>query len=191
MRKKIVFILLAGLLIILLSITANLYTYFNNYNIEDNRNQLEENILLRLNKPTKIIDNIDIIKTIDLGNKKYVIFMVNYYLGHAEFLKGFNDKFKIGATGYGSNLIKYQIDKINNTNYFFLFGKNPDLKISYGTLLLDGKEYKFNIPSEEYFITYSKVSTKTQIKYPEISNIKFFDKNGMDITYLVLSAICI
>ncbi|MGH4119356.1 hypothetical protein [Clostridium sp.] len=63
-----------------------------------------------------------------------------------------------------------------------MIGKNPNMKIAYTKVTLENKEYKISIPQQEYFIAYCTVPNETQSIYPETRNIKFYDKNDIDIT---------
>ncbi|MFT5874039.1 MAG: hypothetical protein ACI8WT_002999, partial [Clostridium sp.] len=46
----------------------------------------------------------------------------------------------------------------------------------------ENKEYKISIPQQEYFIAYCTVPNETQNAYPATEDIKFYDKNDIDIT---------
>ena len=63
---------------------------------------------------------------------------------------------------------------------------NLDMKIVYTKVKLDNKEYKISIPQQAYFMVYCAVPIKTQILYPNVNNIKLYNKNDIDITNEIL-----
>jgi hypothetical protein len=157
-------------------------SYSRIYTITDNKRQLEDNITQFSKRPTTIANNIDIKQELNLDNKKYILFMTNNTLGDAELTKGLNSKYKIEAIGGGGASFRYKIYKTNKGKYLILKGKNPNTKITYTKVTLENKEYKISIPQQEYFIVYCTVPSETQSIYPKTKNIKFYDKNDIDIT---------
>lgn len=156
--------------------------YSNTYKITNSKTQLMCNILQFINRPTVVANNIDIKQELNLDNKKYVLFIINNNLGDAELTKGFNNKYKIESTGYGSNFFTGEIKKNNKGKYLILEGENPNNKIAYCKVLLDNKEYKILIPQQEYFMVYCGVPIETESVFVETNNIKFYSSNDVDIT---------
>lgn len=154
------------------------FNYYKVYSTEENN--LENNITSFITRFEKTNEAIFIKKTKDIGNKRYVLFVFNDYLGDAELIKGLNGNYKIESTDTGSNLFQYRVRGINNKKYFVLAGKNYDFKIDYINVILDGKEYKFTIPQEEYFISYWPVSNDILNMFP--SELKLYDKYDTEIT---------
>ncbi|WFR56739.1 hypothetical protein QA584_24510 [Anaerocolumna sp. AGMB13025] len=177
-------ILLVVFIIILLLVSLVFYKYTSSYAIKDNKENLENNIKLRIHRTT---DDLDIKQSINIDNKKYVLYIISNELGVAEFTKGFNKRYKIGSTSYGNNPIKYNIVKTNKAKYFIIAGKNTEKKINYVKLLLENTIYKIDIPQQEYFYTFCKIPNNTMILYPEISDLSFYNSNNKSITKEVLS----
>lgn len=160
-----------------------LISYSEKYAISDNEVQLADDIKQIINRPDKITDNIEIKQELNLDNKKYVLFMINNILGRAELTKGFNNKYKIDSAGYGGgSYYCAEVFKTNKGKYLMMTGKNYNMEIAYSKVLLEGNEYKINIPQQEYFIVYSAVPIKTISIYPDPQYTKLYDKNDTDIT---------
>lgn len=160
------------------------FNYNKIFSITDNKKQLEDSIIQSINRPTIVTDNIDIKQTIDIDNKKFVLFISNNFsgIGDAVLSKGINTKYEMDYTEYGSNIFQYRMQKTNRNKYFVIFGKNSyDKKIDYIKVILDGKEYKIKIPQQEYFISYSPVPNDTQSIFPD-GVPKLYDRNDGDIT---------
>ncbi|WP_068962679.1 hypothetical protein [Desulfosporosinus sp. BG] len=174
---KNIYILSCILFIVFLKIVVN---YNSIYSIGNNN--MEYNIKKFINRPKVITNNIYIKQTIDIGNRRYVLFTFNDYLGDAELVMGLNGKYKIESTNSGSNLFQYRVREINKSKYFVVAGKNYDLKIDYVKVNLDSNEYKIMIPRQEYFISYCPVTNNTQSIFPIDSGFKLFDKNNIEIT---------
>ncbi|EGW40328.1 hypothetical protein [Desulfosporosinus sp. OT] len=166
-------ILLIGFLIIVINYNC-IYSIGNN--------NMEYNIKGFINRPKVITNNIYIKQTIDIENRRYVLFTFNDYLGNAELVRGLNGKYKIESTISGSNLFEYRVREINKSKYFVVAGKNFDLKIDYAKVSLDNNEYKIIIPCQEYFIAYCAVSNNTLNIFPVDSGLKLFEKNNIEIT---------
>lgn len=175
--KKLLFTLLVIIIISCLGFTL----YLRPYNITENKNQLEENILQFINRPMAYYKNIHIKQELIINNKKYVLFTMDEYIGFSELTKGINNKYKIETVEYSSNLFKDEIIKANKEKYILMRGKNSGNKIAYAKVMLDGIEYKINIP-QDYYIVYCKVPVDTQQTWIDIENIKLFDINDVDIT---------
>jgi hypothetical protein len=174
MKKK---IFVCSLLFILALISAS---YLDKYSIADNQEQIEKGLLQFMNRPQVVTTNIDILEELDLDNKKYVFFLNYDGLGEAELTKGLNNKYKIESVGYGGNFFEKDILKTDKSKYLIIKGKNPNQSIAYIMVLLDYKEYKINLPQEEYYIVYNEIPQESS--FVEINNIKLFDKNNVDIT---------
>lgn len=156
--------------------------YSRTYTIANNKKQLKSSIIQFINRPIVVFNNIDIKEELNLDNKKYVLFIINNCLGDAELTKGFNNKYKIESTGYGSGFFRDEIKQTNKGKYLILKGKNYNKKIAYAKVLLDNKEYKIIIPQQEYFMVYCAVPIKTQRVFPDANDIKFFNSSDVDIT---------
>lgn len=172
------------LLLILITSCIILFYYNKIFSINDNKKQLEGNIIQFINKPRTVIGNVDIKQAIDLDDKKYVLFISNNFsgIGDAVLSKGINAKYRLDSTEYGSNIFQFRVQKTNRNKYFIIDGKNYDNKIDYIKVILEGKEYRIKIPQQEYFISYCPVSNSTQNIFPDNGLPKLYDKNDSDIT---------
>ncbi|MBZ9637702.1 hypothetical protein [Clostridium sp. FP1] len=179
MNKKI-FALLSFIIIICIAFIS----YSRVYTIMDNEIQLKDNIIQFLNRPTVIVNKIDIKQELNLDNKKYILFIFNNTCGEAELTKGLTNKYKIESIRYGSSSTYFndEIYKTNKGKYLIMTGENPDMKIIYARVTLDNKEYKISIPHQEYFISYCAIPIDTQLVYPSFNNTKLYNKNDADIT---------
>ena len=186
MRKK----LLSLLSILIIILTIAFLCYLRNYRISDNKKQLEENIKAFINRPTVVVNNIDIKQELNIDNKKYVMYIIdNGTLGEAELTKGINNKYKIDSAGYGSGFFECEIYKTNKGKYLIIKGENYHMQIASIKVPVDDKVYKFNIPQQKYFLVYCPVPDQTEIILPDFNKIKIYDKNDIDITHEVLKAL--
>ncbi|MBU3172929.1 hypothetical protein [Clostridium estertheticum] len=178
MKKKTFF-----LLSIVAIVCISLILYSRIYTITEDRGQLESKIIQFINRPIITVKKIDIKQELNIDNKKYIIFIDNNNtLGNAELTKGLNNKYKIESTGGGNSCFYEEIYKTNKGKYLIMKGKNPDIKISYVKETVDNKEYKISIPSQEFYMAYCAVPNGTQSVYSDPNKIKFYNKNGRDIT---------
>lgn len=176
--RKLLFVLLSGLIVACIGFVL----YSAKYTVINDKKQLEDNIIRFINRPSVVANNIDIKQELNLDNKKYVLFVINNSLGEAELTKGFNNKYKIETTGYGSGFYRDEINKTNRGKYLIISGKNYENKIAYIKILLDDKEYKISIPKQEYFIVNCAVPIETQQEFVGGNSIKFYNNNDIDIT---------
>lgn len=176
--KKLLFVLLSGLIVVCIGFVL----YSEKYTVINDKKQLEDNIIRFINRPSIVANNIDIKQELNLDNKKYVLFVINNSLGKAELTKGFNNKYKIETTEYGSVFYTDEINRTNKGKYFIILGKNYEDKIAYIKILLDAKEYKISIPKQEYFIVNCAVPIETQQEFVGGNSIKFYSNNDIDIT---------
>ena len=173
---------LLAVFIILVVMSLHLLNYINRFTISDNTYQLQENITAFIDRPLKATNYVDIKQSVEIDNKKYVLFIRNNSLGSAVLTKGFNNKYKIYSAEYGgSGLFRGYIYKTNKAKYLIIYGKNDKSKINYVKVLLEDKEYIINIPKQEYYIVYSKVPYESKITFPDINNYKFYDANDVEI----------
>lgn len=176
--KKMFFALLCVLVIII----AGFISYSGKYTITNDKKQLGRNILEFINRQKLISNEIDIKEELTLDNKKFVLFIISDGFGHAELTKGFNNKYKIESATYGNSFFRNEINKTNEGRYIILTGKSHNLKIAYVKVLLDNKEYKISIPEQEYYMAYCKVPIETEWAFLEFDNVKFYNKDNVDIT---------
>ncbi|WP_143316826.1 hypothetical protein [Clostridium sp. HBUAS56017] len=167
----------------------------SSYKISDDKKQLEISIM-NFGNPEYSLSNIskgieqdpqndayaDIKQELKLDDKKFALYTLYKRIGFAALTKGLNNKYKIDFTERGSGYFRNRIIETNKGKYIILLGKNPDMKITYTNIQLDGKEYKIEIPQQEYYIVYCKVPNSTQVNFININKIKLFNENDVDIT---------
>lgn len=156
--------------------------YLKTYEINDDLEIVKSRLIQFINRPSVIIKDIDIKQELNIDNKKYVLFVIDEKLGNAELTKGINNKYKIDSTGYGNGSFRDEINRTNKGKYLILEGKNLDNKIAYVKVFLENKEYKIDIPQKEYYMVYCSVPTETERMFLDSNNIKFYNKNDIDIT---------
>ena len=172
----------SALLCVLVISIGGVVLYSRAYTITNDKKQLVDSIKQFSDDSTMISSNISIKQELNLDNKKYVLFLKNFYLGEAELTKGLNNKYKIKTIGYDSGFFREEICKTNKGKYLILKGENFDGKIAYAKVLLDNKEYKISIPHQEYFVVYCSVPIETERVFLDTNDIKFYDINNVDIT---------
>jgi hypothetical protein len=187
-RKKALLSCLA--IILLIAFTYGIkygVNYLTSYTIKPEKTQLEDAILKRINRPTTITTDLDIKQVLNLDNKKYVFLAFRGYEGEAEFTLGINKKYKIGGVGYGTSAFRNDIIKTNKGKYIITICKNINNDIQYEKVCIDNRIYKMDIPQEEYVIAYCKVPKDTPVDFVNFENIKFYNKDNLDITQEVFS----
>lgn len=170
------------LLFVIVIVCIGFAYYSKTYAIKNDKEVIKNRLIQFINRSTVIANNIDIKQELNIDNKKFVFFVINDTLGDSELTKGINNKYKINTTGYGGGPFRDEIIKTNRGKYLILKGKNFDNKISYVRVLLENKEYKINIPKQEYYMVYCSVPSETQMTFLDINRIKFYNKNDADIT---------
>jgi hypothetical protein len=181
--RKLLRIFLVGLITVCIAV----FFYSTKYKITNDKKQLEDNIICFINRPSEVANSVDIIQELNLDNKKYVLFLINARLGRAELTKGFNNKYKIEFTEYGTGFFRGEINRTNKEKYLVISGKNYENKIAYIKVLFNDKEYKINIPQQEYFMVNCVVPIETQQHFLDVNNTRFYNSNGMDITEEILN----
>jgi len=174
MRKRVVIIFIFILFLIIAISVFILFSFFGIYKIEDNEYQFAINIKQRLN----VTGNVDIKQVVSIDNKKIVLFTIDENIGEAEFIRGINKKYKIGATGYGNNLIRYQIVETSKAKYLIMGGQNFELKINRAKVLLENIEYRIDIPQQDYFLTYFIIPNEIQTIFPDIFEVEIYDMSN-------------
>ncbi|GAM12799.1 hypothetical protein [Mesobacillus selenatarsenatis] len=172
----------AGYLVILVAVMAIGYViyYFNQYPIDDNQAAIQSGLQKWSNRASGSIKP-SVIKSIQLEDtSSYIVLFQteNGDMGYAHLIKGFNGKYKIDHSGYGTNIVSYQKIKTNKGIYGILIGKNPKLKIDHIKTELYSGEYSFesNVKGEERFIAFEKLPENTKQPFP--AELTFYDKNG-------------
>ena len=178
--------------IIILCIIGYVIIYNSTYSISDNNKAEIQNALMKsINTPTVITKNLEIKQSVNIDNKKYVIYMNtnvigNFkFLGDGELVKGRNNKYKVNLAGYAgqSTYLQNKIVETNKGNYLIVYGENYNKRISYATVkLMNDRDYYVKIPNQEYFIAYCSVPKEVKAEFPYSKEMKLYDKDNKDIT---------
>ena len=158
--------------------------YFNvsPYKIESN----DESIKKGIYEFSQSVNNIEILETKDIDNRKFVLYEFKGTLGDAILIRGINGKYKVKYVGHGDNSpILDRIEETNKGKYALIKGKNEDLNISYINFTVESSEYSINVPQAKNFIIYTPVSKK--IKFPGLGDLRLYDKNNKDITLKIFN----
>jgi hypothetical protein len=181
-RKKLL-IWLLGICFILLSGYVVVGEYYKTYSIDDDRQAIINKIQMATSKFKQAPDHIDLKQTVDIENEKQILFVSDKFegIGKAVLTMGLNGKLKIVGISWGDSFFDYQEKKIKNRNYLVAYGKNYDRKFEYLKVGLDGKEYKIDIPDQDYFIVFSRVSENSK-SISSSSTINIYGKGDEDLT---------
>lgn len=158
--------------------------YSKTYNVSNKQKDIEISLEEFLLKSGFRNITIDIKSVADIDNKKYVLFNANNLLVYAEFIKGFNNKYKIRCADFGCINISNEVIETNKGRYFLSIGRKANEKIKYIIASIEFKKYKLELPKEEYFITYCIVDPKASMAEWVVY---YYDENNKDITDEVLS----
>lgn len=157
-------------------------SYLRAYPVALDNNSLKVNLLKFINRPTKVANDLDMKLCLDIDNVKLVLFLINNKFGDAKLTHGLNNKYKVDNTGYGTSFFRDEVVKTNKGKYIVLKGVNYNNKIAYAKVIIEGREYKVSIPTQEYFIAYTKIPSETEDNHAGIANIRLYDSNDIDIT---------
>lgn len=169
-------------IILMLMITGLAYTvfYFNQYSIKDEESAIYNELATWHNRGTDAEMDIHILKIVQLDDtNSYIVLYetTDKNIGHAQLIKGWNRKYKIQKSGWGTNTVTYQDIKTNDGVYGILIGKNPDLKIDHFMAKSNDGEFSFTsrIPKEENFAVYEKLPR--DLKDTFLPDITLYDVN--------------
>ncbi|MYL29665.1 hypothetical protein GLW03_07505 [Halobacillus halophilus] len=149
------------------------------YTIEAGEKDVQQNIKEWLNRKSGDVDPemITIVQLDDTTSYAALFETQQHDLGHAHLIKGWNGKYKIDHSGYGSNTVSYEEVKTNQGTYAILTGKNSDLKIEYVKAESMNKDYIFSadVSSDERFVRYEKLPANVDHTFP--AEVTLYDKN--------------
>lgn len=102
-------------------------------------------------------------------------------VGYAHLVKGWNGKFKINQSGWGTDLVSFSDLKTNKGTYGLVTGKNQGLEIDHIKAESSDREFSFTsiIPKEENFLVYEKLPG--DLKNTFLPHITLYDENGEDL----------
>ena len=160
------------IIFVLTFIVLSILDYGRKYPIEDDLDQIGICILSYINRPTIIYDDIDIKETLDIDNKKYVLFTLDNTIGFTELIRGYNNKYKYHfAIHGGSGSFGGSVYETNKGKYIIIYGRNQSIKYKSVTITLENKNYKIELPQNEYYLSYCRVPSNT--KAPFFEDYKF------------------
>lgn len=180
--KKIFWLTFVFLAFILITIQLYNKTYY----ITDENICLSNELLKTINKPKIIGTVLDIKQSINIDNKKYILYTIDKFIGEAELKKGINNKYKLEYTSFSEDMLQYRVQTTRNGNYFVMDGKNQGKLISSLKITIDKRDYTIKVPEQDFFIVYCPVSENVQNKFPTSDNLKLLDKSDKDITIDVI-----
>ena len=164
------------------------FDYYSIYSIPDNKELIGQSIMPYTNRSELIstssngLSKIIIEQAIVLDNREFVLYRFEDDFALMYLEKGLNNKYKYNGSEGGYTPFLYGVKETNKSNYFVIFGRNWDMRMSYAKATIDHKEYKLNIPKQEYFIVYCPILKNEQGANPYNSDFKLFDDNNIDIT---------
>ena len=186
MEKKKLLTRLIGLCFIILTGYMVIGDYAKTYSIADDRQAVINKIQAATSKFKQAPDHIDLKQIVDIENEKHVLFVSDKFdgIGNAILTKGINRRFKMDEISWGGNFFEYHVNKIKNNKYFIAYGRNYERKIKYIKVNFDGKEYRTDIPNQDYFIVFCSVLENSKsISSSFIVNL--YDKSGVELTGLI------
>lgn len=166
--KKVTYSVIVTVLICI----SYLLIYFSQYHIKNDHISIESNVKKWLQfTPT-------VLQTVQLNNSNSYIVLFkseNSTIGYAQLLKGWNGKFRIERSGYGTNMISYEAIETNEGVYGILVGKNPDLKIDHISVKLVNGRFSFsaNVSKDENFVKYQQLPSDIAHIFP--AELTYFD----------------
>ncbi|WP_226577235.1 hypothetical protein [Halobacillus litoralis] len=157
--------------------------YGTQYHIEDNQDAVQSNLKEWSNRGSEDI-NPDVIKIVQLDDTRSYILLYQTQskdIGYAHMIKGWNGKYKMDQSGYGTNIVDYQNVETNQGTYGVVYGRNPDLEIDYFAVNLADEPFRFTagVKDDENFVRYKKFPK--DIKDPFPAHLSFYNKNGAEI----------
>jgi len=146
---------------------------------------IEDNVV-SINKSLKkdFDSNCTIKKISELGNKKLVLFVreKDNWVGLQQFRKATLNRLQQEGSIISPSIYSVHEFKTEGQRYMWIGGINATKKISYMRVDLDGKDMKFDVSGEDYFINYIKLSDDWKVDKTGVhNNIQFYDANGKSI----------
>lgn len=157
------------------------------YVIENSVESIELGIENHLNSSDKdSTHDIQIVNTIDLDNKKFVMFSLENKLGFAEISTGENDLLGVDYASLGDSPVKLNVTSTDQGRYLIAFGRNFVEKISHLKVTIDTQDITLSVPKEEFFIAYTKLDKN--IATDSTSTVNMYDSFGREITVDIYQA---
>lgn len=161
---------------------------FSQYEIEDTGADIESALVEWQSKGNSTEFQLKLLSTKQLENtnSKIVLFETpDENIGYAHLIKGWNGKYKINVSGWGTNMVSYHDIKTDKGTYGVFIGKNPKAEIKRVTAKLSKQDTDFSsaVPEGKHFIIYKKLPAR--LKETNLLEIYLYDKNGKEIIPLL------
>lgn len=168
-----------ALLVVILGIM-----YYSKYSIGDSLNHIENSINQEVNKGfLEDVHDVEIMHGVDVEDKKYVCGLIDDNFAIAELTKGKNNFYSIDKLSYGTSFLEINTYTKDNENYLIAQCINSEFEISYITINVNDETYRIDLQRNgQYYGGYCKIKDEIKDKYNEISDVRFFDDNDLDIT---------
>jgi hypothetical protein len=151
-----------------------------------NEDKIREEIPSYLRSESLDKNDIQIKKTLEIGDVKYILFEANKKVGDAKVTHRINangdEEYDLDPVAYNDKHFLSTVSNNKSGNYIIVEGKNVDKKIAYIKCTLEDSEYKIHIPKDDYFIESAKINGPIGTTDKNINNIKFYDDKDIDIT---------
>ncbi len=160
-----------------------LFNYFRQYNIENERTAIESVLKEWVYDDSEFngLRTADLVQ-IDNTNSYMLLFQLeNGNVGYAHLMKGWNDKFKMNSSGYGTNITSYKTIKTNHGKYAISYGKNPGLKIDHIKVDLYYEDFSFtaDVSSEDLYLKYVQLPKNLKKTFP--AELTYYDQDAREI----------
>ncbi|WP_033828096.1 hypothetical protein [Bacillus andreraoultii] len=181
--KKIYSILL---FIIIVALVGYSFYYFNQYQIKNNKEDIQKAIDTWFNRETDPLQAV-VLEKVQLGDSSSYIVLLQTdknEMGYAHLIKGWNGRYKIEHSSYGTNLVSYDVINTNKGIFGIIVGENPELKIDHIKVDLTKSSYRFttNVVKREKFIAYKKLPEDAK-KGSRFAELILYDKNGKTLEW--------
>ena len=132
----------------------------------------------------------------DIDNIKVIVFSRDNYIAKGILIKNILGRYEVFALASGTNrLFRCSIDKINDTFFLILLGKNKDnldkAIIHISALDKDDKKVEFDkevrIPRDNYFIIVEKMDNNLDYNNDFSDSTIFYNIDGKDVTKSLLT----
>lgn len=154
--------------------------YFNQYDIEDREMSIHSGLVKWTDRSSETATELRILEITRISDTSSHIVLfetADKNIGYAHLLKGWNGKYKIELSGWGTNFVSYQDIKTNKGTYAIMAGKNPYLQIDHVIAESPKEEFSFtvNTSHSKTFLAYKKLPN--QLKETFLADINFYNKN--------------
>ncbi|MBU5627635.1 hypothetical protein KQI82_12010 [Oscillibacter sp. MSJ-2] len=177
-------LLIAAALVLTLAAAAGLYAA--QYPIRADQSNLAEYTRQRINQGRSesfpVGKQINLYDFVDIGRDRFVLVEIDESLGQLSLQRGLTGQYRLGSVGYGGGNFRERVVESGGKQYYLLGGRNTDLAITEIVVSLDGREYCLDIPEKKRFFVCTQIDSAIEETHSDLDDMKFFDKDGRDIT---------